>query len=188
MAGAMLVTPARRTQEVSAPMPNQHTNHPVSIEDRFWAKVNKDGPIITRDDRWPTNAPDPPGTPCWVWTGALNNGYSWFSVDGHPTHGFRWAYEQEHGPIPDGLEPDHLCRNRPCVLHAHLELVTRAINVRRGNIGRAWNERQKAIVRCPHGHEYTPANTYIWRGGRHCRSCRISVNTRTTERRRAARG
>ena len=39
---------------------------------RFWAKVDKNGPIIVRDEHWPPNAPDPPGTPCWVWTRACD--------------------------------------------------------------------------------------------------------------------
>ena len=40
----------------------------------------------------------------------------------------RFAYQYMIGPIPDGLELDHLCRNRPCVNPYHLEPVTRAVN------------------------------------------------------------
>lgn len=36
------------------------------------------------------------------------------------------------GPIPDGLQLDHLCRNPSCVNPAHLEIVTGAENIRRG--------------------------------------------------------
>lgn len=70
---------------------------------------------------------------CWRWTKALTTvGYGHFSI--------RSVYYQAHlllyilhvGPLPGGLEPDHLCRNRWCVNPHHLEFVTHAVNVQRG--------------------------------------------------------
>lgn len=72
-------------------------------------------------------------TPCWVWTGNFQtHGYGTITVDGkgRVAHRFRW--EKVNGPVPDGLELDHLCRNRACVNLDHLEPVTHAENVRRG--------------------------------------------------------
>jgi hypothetical protein len=40
-------------------------------------------------------------------------------------------WEGEHGPVPEGLELDHLCRNPPCVNPAHLEPVTHQQNMQR---------------------------------------------------------
>lgn len=70
---------------------------------------------------------------CLVWNGYLNpKGYGSFKLTGRgttPAH--RWAYERAHGPVPRGMEVDHLCRNRACVEPAHLEAVPHLINVRR---------------------------------------------------------
>lgn len=75
---------------------------------------------------------------CWIWTGAPDNslGYARFKVrdakgerDAVMVH--RWSYEEVNGPIPDGLEIDHLCRVRNCVRPSHLEAVTHTENMRR---------------------------------------------------------
>jgi len=72
-------------------------------------------------------------TPCWIWQlGQFPNGYGQVGVDGRKMGAHRFYYEREKGPIPEGLEPDHLCRNRDCVNPDHLEPVTHSENVRRG--------------------------------------------------------
>lgn len=78
------------------------------------------------------------GDGCWEWTGAIQpgTGYSALNVgtvDGKKiiTSGHRVLYELFNGPIPEGTEIDHLCRNRTCVRPAHLEAVTRSENNRR---------------------------------------------------------
>lgn len=92
--------------------------------DKFWPKVNKDGPIVTRDDTWPVNAPDPPGTPCWLWTGAkTSTGYGHFQKTGKWYQAHVWLWEQENGVIPYGLDLDHLCRVRLCIRPSHLVVI-----------------------------------------------------------------
>lgn len=69
---------------------------------------------------------------CLIWIGNINEkGYGRFFVDGkyHPAH--TWAYEHFVGPILEGYEPDHLCRNRSCVNTDHLEIVTHQENCQR---------------------------------------------------------
>lgn len=105
----------------------------------FWAKVDKHGPV-------PAHRPDL--GPCWVWTAARHGkGYGMFSVDRkRKVRAHRFAYEMMVGPIPEGLDLDHLCRNRACVNPEHLEPVTRSVNLKRGNVGgrRVPRERREA--------------------------------------------
>jgi hypothetical protein len=61
---------------------------------------------------------------CWLWTGSYNNkGYASATLDGiHGAH--RIIYTLTVGPIPDGMQVDHLCRNRGCVNPDHMQIVT----------------------------------------------------------------
>ena len=70
---------------------------------------------------------------CWVWNGTrYTNGYGRKSQNGTSVRAHRVYYEKFKGPIPDGLQIDHLCRVRLCVNPTHLEAVTHEENGRRG--------------------------------------------------------
>lgn len=71
-------------------------------------------------------------TPCHVWRGATAHGYGNMRRGGRNYLAHRWHFEQVHGPIPDGMQLDHLCRVPLCVNPEHLEPVTNAENTRRG--------------------------------------------------------
>lgn len=116
---------------------------------------------------------------CWVWARTLNNkGYGVFGANGSTTYAHRWAYEQFVGPIPDGLELDHLCRNRACANPAHLEAVTHQVNQSRGYWGRK--------THCPQGHPYDEANTAYYGKGRTCMECNRQRVRRFNARQREA--
>lgn len=108
---------------------------------------------------------------CWLWTGALDHaGYGKLWSKGRYQRAHRLAYEAWVGPIPEGMQLDHLCRTRHCVNPKHLEPVTGAENTLRGAGFAAVNA---AKARCVRGHAFDEANTYINpSGSRVCRECR----------------
>jgi hypothetical protein len=132
---------------------------------KFWALVDKNGPL-------PENRPEL--GPCWLWTGTITGtGYGKFHMQDQgkmrqlPAH--RLTYQALRGPIPEGLDLDHLCRVRKCVNPWHAEAVSRRINVLRGVGLTAQNA---AKTHCPQGHAYTDGNIYRIAGnGRRCKLC-----------------
>jgi hypothetical protein len=77
-------------------------------------------------------------TPCWVWQRRLDRqGYARVSrtESGRSRERLvhRVVYEEFVGAIPQNLDLDHLCRVRDCINPAHMEPVTRAVNLRRGS-------------------------------------------------------
>ena len=72
-------------------------------------------------------------TPCWIWARSRKpKGYGQLRRAGKTLYAHRVYWERENGPIPEGLELDHLCRQRACCNPAHLELVTSQENTLRG--------------------------------------------------------
>jgi len=124
---------------------------------KFWMRVND-----TRN--------------CWEFNGLSTSGYGQFMVNRKNKRAHRIAYELIVGPIPNGLVLDHLCRNRSCVNPNHLELVTNKENVLRGIGITAKNAKN---THCRKGHEYTNESTYMFRGARQCRICKLDHQRKT---------
>lgn len=141
---------------------------------------------------------------CWTWTAAKARGnYGSFNAAGRTYRAHRFAYELHFGPIPDGLQIDHLCHNedttcpggeaclhRRCVNPAHLEAVTGRENTFRAVTIATLNA---AKTHCANGHEFTPENTILVKpsrtrrnSGRACRICRRAAQSRYLSRLRMA--
>jgi hypothetical protein len=147
------------------------TIYDLRLFDRM-AKLIREAPCLTK------GLP----MPCWCWTGSINRGgYGRVNVkqsDGAwgPQTAHRVAYQIFVGPIPDGLEMDHLCRVRHCCNPWHLEPVTKTVNVRRGRGPKTSGTWLRAKTHCPHGHPYDAHNTRISPSGRRC--CRACARIR----------
>jgi len=115
-----------------------------------------------------------PADSCWEWNGRfLPDGYGMFSLGERDVLAHRFAYELYRDAIPEGLQLDHLCRNRWCVNPHHLEPVTSRENTMRGMSFSAVNARK---THCPQGHPYDETNTIHYAGRRYCRACRDARN------------
>jgi hypothetical protein len=122
----------------------------MDAADRFWAKVDKR-----------TGG-------CWLWRGAITErGYGQFYWGpGQYRRAHRVSWDLLRGPIPPGLQLDHLCREKLCVNPDHLEPVTARENLARSPLTNG-NK-----THCPQGHEYTADNTILTKQGkRKCKAC-----------------
>ena len=134
----------------------------MSTPDKFWSKVHKT-------------------STCWIWTGAVQSrGYGCWSINGRRVLAHRMSYTWMVGPIPEGLQLDHLCRNTLCVNPAHLEPVTQKVNMERTP--------RAVSAYCHNGHLLAGENLgSTGRGHRRCRQCARDVAAAWREKRRAER-
>lgn len=106
---------------------------------------------------------------CWHWVGAKSaEGYGkmclWQGGIQKAYKAHRIGYEYLVGLVPEGMELDHICRNRLCVNPAHLEVVPHRVNTLRGE---SFSARNAVKTHCPRGHVLLPRSG----NSRACREC-----------------
>lgn len=155
MAPAALATLRGPAREDESPMQSAAYTFTGPDMARFWSKIDR-----TSD------------AGCWLWQASVRpDGYGqlWHRDAQRPIVAHRWAYLALVGPIPEGLELDHLCRNRTCVNPAHLEPVTTRENLRRG-VGFGGTNARK--THCYRGHPLDGENVVMtWAGDHWTRTC-----------------
>ncbi len=133
------------------------------------------------------------GTPCWDWQGSTGTGgYGQFTLSAKAREvrqriaPYKFIWEHFNGPMPEGLEPDHMCNRRPCCNPEHIEPVTHAENRRkRPNVD--YRCTKVRGTRCPKGHQYTAENMYTSpKGAIYCRACNRAACLAYQAKKRAA--
>lgn len=86
-----------------------------------------------------------------LWTGAKNNGYGVVRSDGRMIRAHRLSYEQAHGPIPEGVLVDHICRIKACVNPKHLRLASKKQNSEHADYRSRSKSGYKGVFQVPSG-------------------------------------
>lgn len=135
------------------------------------------------EDRLDVQTAPCPLTGCWFWYGELDQkGYGRTCNNGKFVSAHRASYMRHVGPIPDGMQLDHLCRQPSCVNPGHLEPVSLRENVLRGVGISAQNRR---LTHCRRGHEFPTQSEHGKR--RPCLPCKAAAK-RLARRKRADQG
>jgi hypothetical protein len=108
---------------------------------------------------------------CWLWSKSKDSdGYGWASLNDKTYQVHRLVWRLLRGEPTRGLVIDHLCRVRHCVNPEHMELVTSAENLRRGNTPSGWKccqkcggvftqlKRQRRCIPCHNAYEIGRGN------------------------------
>jgi hypothetical protein len=156
------------------PLPDYAPPLPPTLTERFWPKVDKNGP-------WRSDLQ----SHCWLWKAStLPNGYGQFNGSTAHRKSYMIAYPEQD---ITGLHIDHLCRRLDCVNPDHLDAVTPSVNTERGYSGNVAASRRREwaenATHCSKGHERKPGSFRLTpEGWKICREC-SRINSRNYRKR-----
>lgn len=120
------------------------------------------------------------GNGCWIVSGyGYENGYKKLHYKGKDYRAHRIMYTLFTGKNINGIDLDHLCRNRACANPNHLEPVDNRTNILRGIGPTAINARKTL---CNRGHQFE--KHYRRNGWRFCRYCKRVSDAKCQARKR----
>jgi HNH endonuclease len=96
-----------------------HALKPKGQSSSFWGRCSR---RESRRGRRIRNFPTATG--CWHWRLATNKGYGVVRILGVLRKAHVVMYERAKGPVPEGHQLHHVCRNRDCVNPDHLLALT----------------------------------------------------------------
>jgi protein-arginine kinase activator protein McsA len=104
---------------------------------------------------------------CHLWTGQHNRGgYGVTRFNGEKWLVHKLIWEHFNGPVPEGLQLDHLCRNTTCCNREHLRVTTPRENTLASDNICARNARRMNCPKC--GGQYSEL---VPGGRRYCKEC-----------------
>lgn len=110
---------------------------------------------------------------CLVWTGALtSSNYGAVRIAYTTYQAHRLSYRWFKGTLKAQDHVHHICGNRKCVKPSHLEAMHQLHHIQLERVNGVYRGKYSDVTHCKHGHPFSDENTYHYKSGRYCRTCR----------------
>lgn len=111
------------TTPIASGMCDTHYRRWKKCGNPLYSAYNREHQALPLNEAFRALCGEMTATGCIQWQGTRNSqGYGQVVRDGVKVSAHRYAYEQAHGPIPEGHVIRHTCDNKPCVEPGHLQV------------------------------------------------------------------
>lgn len=123
-------------------------------------------------DRFLQHIESIPTAGCWIWIGAISNGYGWTGFEGKTEGAHRVSWKLFKGPIPEYTHVLHKCDIKCCVNPEHLHLGSNIDNIVDYHSRQGTGNSNSWKTECLRGHPFSGSNLMLRKDGtRICRAC-----------------